>query len=91
LDETFYVIIMKFYSFSHQIFLHIFSLVHNYCTNVNYQFISTPPITQQKQIKGNNNRTNLELGGNIVGEELYMNIKKYLINYLEKICQVTFI
>jgi hypothetical protein len=82
---------MKFYLFSHKIFLHTFSLVHDYCTSVNYQFISTPPITQQKQIKGNNNRTNCELEANIVGKELYMNIKKYLIDYLEKICQVTFI
>ena len=74
---------MKFYLFPYEIFRNIFRLVYNYCANTN-----------NLSNHGRSNKiqkvTNAVEDGQIVGKDLYMNIKNYLTNYLNKICQVKF-
>ena len=61
----------------------IFRLVYNYCTTRDYL---TPINTLTKGVNGKSNQSNAQ----IVGEELYSNLKKFLTDYLENICQVEF-
>jgi hypothetical protein len=83
MDETFYVIIIKFHRIK---FIDYFSsLIYDYCTNSHLQPTRSPANTL---IQGNHNGPNHQHVANILGEELYLNIKNYLTNYLEKICQV---
>ncbi len=62
-----------------------FSLVYNYCSNI--KFLSNRT-TSNTHIQGNNHSMNDKYAGQIVGEELYMNIKTYLTTHLETIFQV---
>jgi hypothetical protein len=77
---------IKFDSFLHKIFIDIFSLIYNYCTNTNH--LSTN--IDSNQLKKKKQSSNNQYEANILGEELYTKIKNYLTDYLEKICQVKF-
>jgi len=70
--------------FLYQTFIRIFSLVYDYCSKSNNGSTNSYPNKSQTKNQDNNSQN----GANIVGEELYMNIKNYLTDYLHKICQV---
>lgn len=68
----------------------LLSQVYNYCTNTNAQ--GAAGRTSQKIVPrtGANNRSSITEGANIVGGVLYLELKNYLKDYLEKICEVSF-
>ena len=69
--------------------LSIFRHVYNYCTNANTQPAASRATSKPVGKTTAANRAGAgHDGANIVGGELYNNLKDHLKHYLEKICEV---
>lgn len=67
---------------------HSFRYVYDYCTSTSAQSGSTRTTGKPVARNSGNRSSAAQDGANIIGEELYNNLKTYLKNYLANICEV---